>query len=229
VGQHGSEATLPFRRGQCLHGSEPQGPTPKVDGLASATPPARPLGLHAFPDKRLYEASRPNTPAVPKPSPESLFETSMLELAHDPAFRLFACCALILIVLMHFLAFYSALTRNRAGIMINPEDAALQRQQGSKARTVASTATVPPDVERAARVHRNGLENVPLFLGLGMIGVLAGTPLLQLQICFIAFTVSRLIYTFAYLNAVQPWRSMSFGMGLLSNLSLGVLTMIHIF
>jgi len=152
----------------------------------------------------------------------------MHELTQDPALRLFAACALILVLKMYFLGFYTAFLRGKHGISVNPEDERLQEKRGNKKKN-AQPVTSHPEVERVGRVHRNGMENVPFFLALGLTAVVAGVPLLGLQICFIGFTVARLVYTFAYLNALQPWRSLSFGVGLMTNLALGVMTVIHVY
>ena len=149
----------------------------------------------------------------------------MLQLAANPAFRLYAACSILLVVMMYVLGFRQASTRIKHGITLNPED----RTGGNKQKARPAAQAEHPDVERTARVYRNAQENVPFFLVLGLMGVLAGVPLLALQMSLIGFTVSRFVYTFAYLNALQPWRSLSFGVGALANLALGVLTLVHVY
>lgn len=145
--------------------------------------------------------------------------TSLIWL-HDPAFKLYAICAVILVVKMYGVGVFTVITRGRTNTTLNREDAPLLKRQLQDQEH--------PDVARVLRAHRNDLENIPAFLALGLIAVLAGIPLLGAQICFIAFTVGRVLHTFMYLNALQPWRTLSFGVAALSNLALGVMILIRV-
>jgi prostaglandin-E synthase 1 len=138
-----------------------------------------------------------------------------------PGFKLYAVCAIILVLKMNAVGIYTGVTRSRLKVAMNPEDAARFGAQVA--------ATEHPEVERVLRAHRNDVENIPTFLILGLIAILAGAPVLGLQICFIAFTVARVAHSVAYLKALQPWRSVSFGMGQLSALSLMVMILIRVF
>jgi prostaglandin-E synthase 1 len=137
-----------------------------------------------------------------------------------PGFRLYALCAIVLVIKMYAVGIYTAVTRGRLKVALNAEDAARFGAQ--------VTTTEHPEVERVLRAHRNDLENIPAFLILGFIAVLAGVPLLGLQICLIAFTAGRVMHSVAYLKAMQPWRSMGFGIGQLSSLSLMVMIIIRL-
>ncbi len=137
-----------------------------------------------------------------------------------PGFRLHALCTIVLILKMTAVGIYTAVTRSRLKVALNPEDAARSGAQ--------LTTTEHPEVERVLRAHRNDLENIPTFLILGLIAVLAGAPVLGLRICFIAFTAARVVHSIAYIKSMQPWRSLSFGVGQLSMLSLMVMILIRI-
>ncbi len=137
-----------------------------------------------------------------------------------PGFRLYALCAVILIVKMFAVGLYTVRTRSRLKLATNPEDAARFNAQ--------LVTTEHPDVERVLRAHRNDLENIPGFLILGLIAVLMGAPTLGLQICFIAYTAARVAYSIAYIKAMQPWRSMTFGIGTLCMFALCVMIIIRI-
>jgi microsomal prostaglandin-E synthase 1 len=137
-----------------------------------------------------------------------------------PGFRLYALCAILLVIKMYAVAVYTAVTRGRLKVAVNAEDAASFGAQ--------MTATEHPEVERVLRAHRNDLENIPAFLILGFIAVLAGAPVLGLRICFIAYTAARVLHSVAYLKAMQPWRTMSFGIGQLASLSLMVMILIRL-
>ncbi|AKJ01823.1 prostaglandin-E synthase 1 [Archangium gephyra] len=145
--------------------------------------------------------------------------TSDLVLAF-PGFRLYALCAVILVIKMFGVGLYTVRTRSRLKVALNPEDAARFNAQ--------LAATEHPDVERVLRAHRNDLENIPGFLILGLIAVLAGAPVLGLQICFIVYTAARVVYSVAYVKAMQPWRSMTFGIATLCMFALCVMILIRI-
>jgi prostaglandin-E synthase 1 len=137
-----------------------------------------------------------------------------------PGFRLYALCAIVLILKMNAVGIHTARTRMRLKVALNPEDAA---RFGAEL-----TNTEHPEVERVLRAHRNDLENIPNFLVLGLIAVLAGAPVLGLQICFIAYTAARVGHSIAYIKSMQPWRSISFGVGQLSTLALMVMIFVRL-
>jgi prostaglandin-E synthase 1 len=138
-----------------------------------------------------------------------------------PGFRLYALCVIVLVLKMNATGIFTAMTRGRLKVAVNPEDAASFGAQ--------LTAAEHPDVERVLRAHRNDLENIPSFFILGLIAVMAGAPLLGMQIAFIAFTAARVLHTIAYVKAMQPWRTMSFGIGTLAKLALMVMILIRLF
>ena len=81
---------------------------------------------------------------------------------------------------------------------------------------------------RCRRAHRNDLENIPTFLVLALVAVLVGVPTAGLWICFGAFVVARVAHSIFYLSATQPWRSRSYGIGLLATLGLLVLVLVRV-
>lgn len=137
-----------------------------------------------------------------------------------PGFRLYAVCTILLVIKMFAVGVYTGMVRSKFKVAVNPEDA---KQFGAQL-----VETDHPEVARVLRAHRNDLENIPAFLFLGLIAVLAGAPAVGLSICFIAFTVARFAHSVAYLKGLQPWRSMSFGIGTLSMLVLMVLIVIRL-
>lgn len=56
-------------------------------------------------------------------------------------------------------------------------------------------------VERIRRIHLNDLENIPFFLAAGLLWVLTAPPLLEAQIVFYTYVVTRLLHFLAYLSA----------------------------
>lgn len=137
-----------------------------------------------------------------------------------PGFRLYALCAIVLVFKMHAVGIFTASTRARLKLALNAEDAARFGAQ--------LTTTEHPEVERVLRAHRNDLENIPPFLILGIIAVLVGAPVWGLRICFIAFTAARVVHSLAYIKSMQPWRTVSFGIGGLSLLALTVMIVLKL-
>jgi prostaglandin-E synthase 1 len=151
-----------------------------------------------------------------------LLSKTLPDLLRDlPGFRLFAICIFVLAVKMYVLGGMTAGVRARTKVLLNPEDAPGPGVDVANAEH--------PDVARYLRAHRNDVENIPQFFAFGLVAVLIGAPLLGLQICFIAFTVARVLHTIVYLKSVQPWRTVCFALGTLSNTALGVMILIRAF
>lgn len=149
-----------------------------------------------------------------------LLSKTLPDLLRDlPGFRLFGICIFVLTIKMYVLGGMTAAKRASLKVFLNPEDA----------RGTDTANAEHPDVARYLRAHRNDLENVPLFFTLGLVAVLIGAPLLGLQICFIAFTVVRLLHTIVYLKSLQPWRTLCFAIGATANTALGIMILIRVF
>lgn len=141
----------------------------------------------------------------------------MPPLAASPSFKLFMVCCVLLSFQMLVLAGMTAARRSSRQTFLNPED-----DKVSFAGAKFNEGVEHPDVARIMRAHRNTLESVPLFFALGLIFVLAGGSTLGAQICFGAFTGARMLHSVFYLNALQPWRTISYGIGAFSLIGLMV-------
>src|SRR5277367_4480800 len=71
-----------------------------------------------------------------------------------------------------------------------------------------------PIVKRAAMAWRNDLENIPIFLFLGLIYVTLGCWPEGAYIYFTIFAIARILHTLFFLRGLQPWRTISYGFGL---------------
>jgi microsomal prostaglandin-E synthase 1 len=129
-------------------------------------------------------------------------------LAHDPLFKVYALCCIVLCLLLSFLSGYTGRVRMKHKSFGNPEDAANSGIEGAK---------VPerdhPEVVRVLRAHGNAIENVPMFFTLGIIYVLAGASPTGGWVCFVGFTAARVLHAIFHLKAVQPFRSIVYGVG----------------
>jgi prostaglandin-E synthase 1 len=136
-----------------------------------------------------------------------------------PELKLYAICSAVLTLQMLFLGALTAATRARHNGYLSPEDGKV-----SRANATHIDGAEHPDTARVLRAHRNLLESLPLFFGLGLVYVLAGAPVLGAQICFIGFTAARVVHAFVYLHALQPWRTIAYALG--SFCLLGMIAMI---
>lgn len=79
-----------------------------------------------------------------------------------------------------------------------------------------------PIVKRAALAWRNDLENIPIFLFLGLIYVTLGCWPGGVYIYFTIFVIARILHTIAYLNGMQPWRTIFFTVGMFVCVALSI-------
>jgi uncharacterized MAPEG superfamily protein len=129
----------------------------------------------------------------------------MQDLLANPAVRLFAVCYLILVIKMMAVGTYTSTVRIRRRVFATPEDYKLQGMSVSEA--------ADEDIERARRAHRNDLENILPFLGVGLIYALTNPSTLGAQINFIGFTVARVLHSVFYILQMQPHRTLVFMAG----------------
>jgi uncharacterized MAPEG superfamily protein len=115
--------------------------------------------------------------------------------------RLYALCALILVLKMMVLSVYTGTLRMRKKVFASPED---YRFQGE-----APSSRGDPDIERVRRAHRNDLENVLPFLVIAPLYVQSGASDAGAWICFVGFTTARILHTLFYLREAMPHRSLA--------------------
>ena len=129
----------------------------------------------------------------------------METLLSNPALRLFGITYLILVVKMIAVGWCTSFYRIRDKTFATPED---YRLQG-----LTPKITVNEDVERARRAHRNDLENILPYFGVGLLYALTNPSPLAAQIYFIGYTAARVLHSIFYLRQLQPWRTVAFGVG----------------
>lgn len=147
----------------------------------------------------------------------------MPSLSADPQFQLYAICCVILSMQMLILAAMTAARRSKVQKYLNPED----NKVSFKGATLVEGAE-HPEVARIQRAHRNLLESLPLFFALGLAAVLAGASPMGVKICLGIFTGARVVHSIVYLNSLQPWRTISYGIGSFSLIGLMVMSLIAI-
>lgn len=102
-----------------------------------------------------------------------------------------------------------------------PEDAAFAGQEPANEEL--------PQVRRAAKAWLNDLENIPIFLGLGIVYILVSGPPASAPWLFMGFTIARYLHTLFYLAGVQPWRTIAFTVGLVCLFTMSIQILMAIF
>lgn len=118
----------------------------------------------------------------------------------DPGWNMFAIVSAILFLKMFATSLLQAVARVRSRTFTLPEDARLF----ANARLAGSES---PLVERLAKVWRNDLETIPIFLFLAIAYIETGCWPAGAAIYFPAFAGFRIAHTIAYLNRMQPART----------------------
>lgn len=125
----------------------------------------------------------------------------------NEAVHWYAVATILLFLKMFALSAYQGFHRIGKMTFKTPEDAALVGKKPASEEL--------PQVQRAAKAWLNDLENIPIFLGLGVAYVLVGASPAFAVWLFMAFTAARYLHTLFYLGAVQPWRTVAYMVGLL--------------
>ena len=122
-------------------------------------------------------------------------------------YQFYALTTVILFFKMFAISIVQGIGRVNAKQFVTAEDA----------RFFAHAAPAPdeaPIVKRAAMAWRNDLENIPIFLLLGLIYVTLGCWPEGAFIYFTLFVVARILHTIMFLLGLQPWRTIFFTFGL---------------
>jgi uncharacterized MAPEG superfamily protein len=143
-------------------------------------------------------------------------------LAELPAFTPLVIVVVLLVLKMGAVAFVTANVRRKSGIVVNPEDTGVN--PGTHAEEQDAPATL-----RAKRAHLNDVENIPAFMILALLYTLAGASATAGWIYFGTYFAARTLHTIFYLNAMQPWRTIAFTIGQITQLGIIVVLMMKVF
>ncbi|MGM3304567.1 MAPEG family protein [Anabaena sp. WFMT] len=125
----------------------------------------------------------------------------------ETALQWYSLCVIVLFLKMFALSAYQGFYRISKRIFVNPEDAAVFNKPPA--------AEEIPQVQRAAKAWLNDLENIPIFLGLGIAYLLTGASPRAATWLFPTFTIARILHTLMYLFGFQPWRSIMYAVGII--------------
>jgi glutathione S-transferase len=119
----------------------------------------------------------------------------------------YAACTVALFLKMFCLSAYQGYHRIGKRVFAIPEDA---RAFGRG----AAAAQELPQVQRAQLAWRNDVENIPIFLSLGIVYVMVDAAPTAGPYLFVGFTIARIVHTLAYLAGLQPWRTIAYAAGI---------------
>ncbi len=117
-----------------------------------------------------------------------------------------ALCSVILFAKMFAISLYQGWHRIGRGSFRNVEDARFAGRE--------PLAEELPEVQRGARAWANDVENIPVFFALGTLYVMCGASVAAAPWLFGIFTAARVSHTLCYLGQLQPWRTLSYGIGI---------------
>ena len=135
-------------------------------------------------------------------------------MSANPAMALYAMVATLLVFHLFILAGYTGYVRAKNKQFVNPEDAKL-----NKAENVEQEHA---DVARAKRAHQNALENAVPFFAVGALYAATSPSKTAALAYFGTFIAMRLLHSMFYLFGRQPFRTMSFAVGVLAVIGMGV-------
>ncbi len=145
---------------------------------------------------------------------------------NDALLKYWVLCAAVLFLKMSGNSLIQGFYRMKYQRFVNPEDAtAFSKLIG---KPVESCSEDHPMVARAAGCWRNDLENIPMFLILGLGFVLVGGDTDWGIVYFSVFTISRILHTVFFMMALQPWRNIAYDTGLISSIALAMHSVVKI-
>lgn len=128
------------------------------------------------------------------------------------ALKIYSICCVILFLKMVAIGFIQGGTKTKSKTFTNPEDAKVFKGNVSN--------ELPDTLVRANNAFRNDLENIPMFLFLGLLYVILNCWDKGSLIYFSTFTFARVMHTVFYIKGIQPWRTLSYGIGLLMSMAI---------
>jgi uncharacterized MAPEG superfamily protein len=132
----------------------------------------------------------------------------MYGIPEHPPLYWYALCAVVLFGKMLVLSLFQGYYRIGKGKFKNPEDARVTGREPVDEEL--------PQVQRAARAWLNDLENIPIFLALGIAYVQLGCAPQLAPWLFGGFTLARILHSLCYLLGLQPWRTLAYVGGIVA-------------
>lgn len=138
----------------------------------------------------------------------------MSTFTDNPALAAYAIASTTIALELLALALLTGSVRVRKNTYVNPEDA--------KAAKGTKGDLEPEEVARVKRAHANLLENAVPFFVVGALFVASGATKTAAFAYFGTFVAARLLHAVFYLWGRQPFRTLSFGAGVLAVIGMAV-------
>ena len=122
--------------------------------------------------------------------------------------QIWSLCTVALFMKMLATAMFQGQQRMKHKVFTKPEDA--KAYGNGEAQTEEL-----PSVDRAQRALRNDLENIPIFLFLGLAYIQLGCWSTGALIYMPVFVLARIGHTLFYIRPTQPHRTLSYSIGTL--------------
>lgn len=133
---------------------------------------------------------------------------------NQEAFDVYMICAAALFFNLVLLVFATGARRTKSKVFVNAEDAETFKGKHEPEEDIT--------VKRVHAAHRNAIENIPIFLILGLAHVMSGATKSSAIAYFVTFTVARWLHSIFYLRGMQPWRTITFTVGFFATFGLAV-------
>ena len=128
--------------------------------------------------------------------------------------HIYAFCVVLLFFKMLANSCYQGFYRIKNKAFKNTEDANFVSVQARPEEL--------PQVTRASQAWANDLENIPVFWVLGGLCIALNLSSDFIIWVFCIFTIARITHTVTYLSAIQPWRSISYAVGIICLIILAI-------
>ncbi|MCY1161891.1 MAPEG family protein [compost metagenome] len=125
----------------------------------------------------------------------------------DNLLYVYALCSILLFIKMFAISCYQGFYRIKNKAFKNIEDARFVK--------VVAHSQELPQVIRANQAWLNDLENIPVFWVLGGLCIILNTSYELTMWLFYIFTIARVVHTITYLGGIQPWRTVSYTIGVI--------------
>jgi len=126
----------------------------------------------------------------------------------NPAFKTYVLAATFVGLHLVLLALWTGTVRAMRKVFVFPEDARLNKGRQAESEHA--------DVLRVQRAHANLLENAVPFLIVGLAYVATGASAAGAELLMFGFVAVRVLHSIAYLAGRQPFRTIAFGLGVIS-------------
>ncbi|MCA9297982.1 MAG: MAPEG family protein [Phycisphaerales bacterium] len=129
-----------------------------------------------------------------------------------PAFKVYALTSAIIVLQLLVLAGWTGAIRTMRKTFVNPEDAKLNKGE--------QVDVDHPDVQRVKRAHQNLLENAVPFFAIGLCFALTKPSVTSAQAYLWTFVGARVLHSVFYLWGKQPFRTLTFAVGVASTIGM---------